>query len=254
MTLIRGLITFEYDPDSGKVLGGQFVEEAKAEIKAAQELINAWEQEFPGQMHPFSIPLQCTEFTANVVSIKNPNDVRQCRLATTMWGKADTARLDAFVGSLVPKGKTTKQYITDFSTRLARAIKVMHKKLNGTYTSNRGSSISLGNITPSGCVYDYETVQLPSESMPVSFRQFQLRDIQLALHVIASVVYEIGDWNLVMVGFQIFYRHYTDASNVSSKFDETANYIATHDPSKISYESAISELVNLIDSGVIWRE
>ena len=53
---------FVFDSSSGKVLGGQYAEEAETEFEAAQLLDEGWKKEFPGMESPFKTIAIATSF------------------------------------------------------------------------------------------------------------------------------------------------------------------------------------------------
>lgn len=245
------LPVFEYA--DGKVIGGQLAEEAKAEILAARKLNEAWKKEFGNKPSNFRTLVSYFEYDAYVISRNNPRDVRVFKLAQTWWTSETDLRLDKFVKPLGPEWYSSQQYIIEFSKQLSQAIKVMHKRLNGTFSSPRGSSISLGNITPEGYVYDYETVQLPFQDNTIPLKQYQLTDIYQALGVITNVAYEIEECGLILDGFRSFYIHYTQNDYEPVEFMKKIERMASANAEDRWLREMITEIVKIIDLSKKWN-
>lgn len=247
----KQLSVFEYA--GGKVLGGQLAEEAKHEVRVAQLLAQAWKAEFSKAASPFRIPLACQEFDAYVVDREKPGAARIVRLAETMWASAETVRLDSCGGLLPPQGLTAVEYIGMVASTVADAVMVMHKRLGGAFSSTRGTSISFGNVTLSGYVYDYETAQLPAVGNPSSLEEFQLQDLCGGLEIVAGIAHELDDWDLLVDAYQTLYLRYTQQSREAADYRQMVEHVRATRSVQEFPRDTIREMALAMIRDAAWR-
>lgn len=216
-------IGFIFDPSSGKVLGGQYADEALFEMDASSLLNKTWEKTFPEYPSPFYKGLAMQSFNTDAQFRNDPFSVVNVNLGTTFRASADTTRLKDY--QEIPKMFYTneEEYITSFSSRIARAIYLMHKKLSGTFTSTYGTSISSGNISIQGFIFDYETVQTPDLDCFSNLENFQKLDIKNAIILLSEVAEKLGRTDLFALGLKEFCLNYTQNPKIGEDYIEESD-------------------------------
>jgi hypothetical protein len=178
---------FTFDPGTGKVIGGMYIEDALHEYKAAELLNKTWEELFPNESSPFvgiyfvnALP----ECEAPVLG--RPGETKKLRLGS-VGRQARGARLDrSDLPALV--GNSNQEYLLHFAISIFRAIRLMHVHLSGSFTSPTGTSLSPGNLTPDPKIYDYETVRIPQLGDAVVAREYQHADVVHGFLLVFDVV------------------------------------------------------------------
>ncbi len=200
-----------FDSDSGKVVGGGFSEEAEAEKHVSEMLIRAWKEEFPNFEPPFRTVHKNVSFDANVPLKNSPKNKQNLELgiSASLAPIAGTKRLSNTTVLMMPIGMTPNDYVEQFAQNVFRAIRVMHRALQGTFSSSTGTSISEGNITTRGHVFDYETVQSPLLEDNSNIESFQLVDLRNAIDLIVKMTTKVGRPDLLTYGIKVAIQSYT---------------------------------------------
>jgi hypothetical protein len=213
--VVAGKRPFVLDESSGKVLKGMFASEALAEFEGSRLLIEAWTEEFPGVTEPFSRCLLPRTFDWEDPSF----------LADSPSGKLELGQLDRLMpidGTLrlgdaatleIPKGHTPELYAAEFATRVFSALLVAHKRLDGAYSSGAGTSISLGNVSTRGHVFDYETFRSPRMGDTEDLRPAQIQDLCNAVKLTHAFLQKLQRVDLMadlMTKVTLIYSQYED--------------------------------------------
>lgn len=215
--IIRGA-GYQFDPSTGKVLGGGYPEEVKAEFEAGQVLNEAWDAAFPEEDSPFVVPLGFSVFEADIPEVGNPRKLRRMKLAKlqTLQKEPPFTRLNRY--DELPEATTGDDAAGRFARRIGSAIWVMHYRVGGSFSSEFGSSISPGNISVTGGIYDYETVQLPGHGREIE--PFQRQDLINAIRVIRDFVERSARADIMPPMLLTFYEAFTRRTEPSAEFSE----------------------------------
>ena len=112
---------------------------------------------------------------------------------------------------------------------LFRAVYVMHKQLRGTFSSFTGSSISSGNVSTRGHVFDYETVQSPTLGDSGNLQKFQLTDLANAFTLLDELTRKLDRTDLLKDANLWAYLEYTRRDDTSADFDRIMEQMS-HEP------------------------
>lgn len=194
-----------FDPATGKVIGGCLPEEAHADFEAGRLLCDEWTQEYPGLEAPFSQPVSVTSFEWDVPITDDPTRVRRMTLAQIMSAFQDLHRLrdvDSLSVIVEREGSTPETHLCESAIRLFRALRLMHWRLGGTFSSDRGTSLSAGNVSSHGRIYDYETVSTPLLGDGPTSRSFQLLDVANTVGLLVEIAQKLGRIDLFPIGLR----------------------------------------------------
>jgi hypothetical protein len=220
---------FTFDPGTGKVIGGMFIEDAEHEYKAAELLNATWDEMFPGVPSPF-----CAIYFVNAFDYEAPvlgrlgetKKLHLGQIGRQAWG----ARLDkSDLPSLA--GNQKNSYLLDFALSIFRALRLMHFHLNGAFTSLTGTSLSAGNLTPDPKIYDYETVRIPQLGDTAVGQEYQHADIVHGFALVLNVAGRLSTFDALPACLVECFKAYQDCRNrVTDLQDKVILIVSTHLP------------------------
>jgi hypothetical protein len=251
----RQVPSFVYDPSSGKVIGGMYAAEAEAEARASQLLNDAWRLEFPDVPSPFHVVVSHSTFRHHDSSFLDESPTGTFELGNLL-------RLAPLEGSIrlshvdvveIPQGQTSEACVAEFVGRVAGALLVAHKRVEGAYSSGAGTSISPGNVSTRGHVFDYETFRSPALGDTEDLRAAQISDLVNAIKLILTFIKKLGRSVLLARALQLLYICYCRSAVVDSRIAEVIKGIEPDDAASPESRMVLATLAKALHEMPSWR-
>jgi hypothetical protein len=245
---------FVLDESSGKVLHGLFASEAFAEFEGSRLLNEAWAEEFQGVTGPFSrcqLP-QTFDWEDPSFLPDSPSGKLELGQLTRLMPIDGTLRLADAATLEIPQGYTAETYAAEFATRVFSALLVAHKRLGGAYSSRAGTSISPGNVSTRGHVFDYETFRSPRMGDEEDLRPAQILDVCNAVNLTHTFVQKLQRVDLMadlMRNGALIYSQHKDVK--SENMDHIKRIAGARDLSQ--HRTFVTEFARALHADASWR-
>jgi hypothetical protein len=274
-----------YDRDSNKIIGAMTLSSALREYASAQALSHHWALEYDtpcpvpfvlGIIKITEIPfydqtgnlvrkVPLTEAFTHPLLQEIPEEWR--RLGGVITGLTDIDE-DARLADWMPNDESKTELnlqITNFALRISRLIKIAHKYLGGTFSSEYASALTSTNVSPSGVVQDLETFVSTMEWTIQGYEDFNLSlggqvhskyqflDLELMIELIAEYSLKIDFEQKDLKRYlQIAYEQYTE-TNPSLDYLQTASQLPRPSESVYGFRNYAQKLAGILYQQARWR-
>ena len=211
---------------------------------------------FPEFAAPFSRvhSLQTFEWTDPSFLVDSPTASLELATFQRLTPIDGTLRLANAPTLEIPRGQTAETYAAEFAMRVFSALLVAHKRLRGAYSSGAATSISAGNVSTRGHVFDYETFRSPRMGDEDDLRLAQIQDLTNAIELTHAFLLKLRRVDLMADLMRKAALIYSQRKDVEPENIDRIKHIASASNDLSQHGVLVIEFARALHADAPWRD